>query len=285
MFDIRDYTLSKEEIAKAQGALSLHNSKVHHYIPIYLLKGFLNESKRFFVYNKKHNLLDKIGKVPSSICFEYNRNTVTYDGIKTDYIEEVVFRKIDNKFGKLIDEFQKKKLSEIDFHPQKQEDLFHFVVNLYWRIPHIDDEVKRIFFTMQKLNPFPINQDFENTIKVFRQMNFFHIMEKMNEMGGLPGFNTINSLEKDSFLITDNPIVIKEIPNSIEQFMTMEYMLPLSSTKIYSRNNQKPIESKEIDIDSYNLKAFNQATEYIACADFELLKRYVDDYRLENSLN
>jgi len=49
----------------------------HHYLPVFYLKGFTNENKKFLIFDKEQNRFIKNGKEfsPSSYFFKKDANT------------------------------------------------------------------------------------------------------------------------------------------------------------------------------------------------------------------
>ncbi|MDI6045660.1 DUF4238 domain-containing protein [Flavobacterium yafengii] len=117
----------------------------HHYIQQFLIKGFLNDNQKVYLYDKELDKIQTKERSTKSIFFEKNKNTIFFEnGNSTAIIEDLLNKKKDDKFGKLIIELQNSELSNENlFNNQKISDFASFIIDLFWRIPHTDRNFKR----------------------------------------------------------------------------------------------------------------------------------------------
>lgn len=108
----------------------------HHYIPQFYLKGFLNENKKFAVYDKQTDRVKSGEFSTKSHFFAENRNVVDVNGVESDFLETKVYQDLDDTIAKLFRNIQSKEADFLTF-----ENLFTlkmFISFLYWRIPKND---------------------------------------------------------------------------------------------------------------------------------------------------
>lgn len=127
-----------EEFKTAQS-----ESKKHHYVPAFYLKGFTDSDGQFYVYDKK---LDKIWKSnPENSFFEKFRNTaighnvITNEIIKTDY-PEYLLSTHDDKAAPAIRAIRNSTKNDNDVLTiERLYRVRHFIFSLFWRSPANDD--------------------------------------------------------------------------------------------------------------------------------------------------
>lgn len=111
-------------------------SRRHHYLPQFYLKGFVNEKKTFGVYDKHKKKLKHGEFSPKTHFFEDGRNTVEVNGKMDDFIESVLYQKIDNDLAPTFEKIHKANGNFLSV-----ENLFQlksFIAFLYWRVPKND---------------------------------------------------------------------------------------------------------------------------------------------------
>lgn len=120
----------------------------HHYLPVFYLKGFTNETGKFLIYDvdKKYFVRNRKEFSPSSYFFKENANTWIRDDEKDDFLETKFFSPFDNDISKLFDLIHSS-TSENRFSVAENDMplLQNFVYLMYWRLPHRDKDIEKIF--------------------------------------------------------------------------------------------------------------------------------------------
>jgi len=123
--------------------MSLYKSSRHHYIPEHIIKGFINEENKVYIYNKQTKRIQSNPRPPKSIFFDPDRNTITSldTGEKYSIIEDIWYKKIDDMSSKIFEELRKlnKSYTEEDI-----VGLDFILINLFWRIPYTDSDIEQI---------------------------------------------------------------------------------------------------------------------------------------------
>lgn len=117
-------------------------SKRHHYIPEFLIKGFVGKDGKVSVYDIKNKRLQSRRKSPKQVFFEWNRNTFEVHGEKTDFVEGL-YQFGENQFAPVYQNIVKQK-GPVDI---AEKDIFHliyFIGSLYWRVPSNDEKSAKI---------------------------------------------------------------------------------------------------------------------------------------------
>lgn len=122
----------------------------HHYIPQFYLKGFVNANNKLAIYDKLNDKIKDGEYSTRTHFFEEHRNITTINGIKSDFIETVLYKDIDDTIAKLFDDIRTKDANYLT--PKNLFTLKMFISFLFWRIPKND----------KLLNEFIDNYDFEN---------------------------------------------------------------------------------------------------------------------------
>lgn len=119
----------------------------HHYLPVFYLKGFTNETEKFLIYNVDKKGFIKNGKEfsPSSYFFKENANTWIKEGEKDDFLETKFFSPFDDKISKLFDLIHTSSAENRFSVSEKDMPLLqNFVTLMYWRLPHREKEIEKM---------------------------------------------------------------------------------------------------------------------------------------------
>ena len=155
----------------------------HHYIQQFLIKGFLNEKNKVFVFDKEIDAIKTKEQSTKSIFFEENKNTIFFqNGNNSSIIEDFLYLKRDNIFGKLIKELQNSKLSnEKLLNPKKIAEFASFVIDLYWRIPYSDDISSKVISNAIKKYNYQINE-MDSFYKQYRSILYQFTLKNPNKL-------------------------------------------------------------------------------------------------------
>ncbi|HEX6426062.1 MAG TPA: DUF4238 domain-containing protein [Niastella sp.] len=118
----------------------MSKTKRHHFIPVFYLKQFTNESNQFYIYDVTKQTFQGNGKLfyPSQQFYEHYGNT-TYYGEESDDIEQS-FSRIDSEIGAILKKIAATGLTTLG--EMAWIKLLGFGNILYWRIPANTDKVK-----------------------------------------------------------------------------------------------------------------------------------------------
>lgn len=274
------------------------NSKKHHYIPRFYLKGFTNDHGSFYVYDKK---ADKMWlSNPDNAFTENHRNTSimkhleTYEVIRTDLPEEMLAY-FDSKAAKIIQEVKDSTSNEIFFTPERLHEIKLFIMTTFWRTPandHLREEM------IAKSSFEDLGFGFYDKDGIRSEESEVLIKETNLWVKTYPALLPIsgtlkknNETKNDQWriayrssnfhLVTDNPIILKEY-SGFASFQK-DLIAPLTSkhllivTEKICSGSLPPVFSLQTD-----LLLFHRAARYVASADERYLKFIVSE---SNKLN
>ena len=113
------------------------DSKKHHYLPRFYLKGFIDSRNEFYVFDK---LKEEIRKSkPDNSFYEKYRNTAFgKDKVGKTNILEDMYAQYDSRASSVFREVRNSKLNDPVLTPYNLAILRLFIINLFWRIPSHD---------------------------------------------------------------------------------------------------------------------------------------------------
>lgn len=258
-------------------------SSRHHYIPQFLLNGFVNSDKLLYIYDKQKDEILKKPRPPKAVFFENERNTVEIDSLtKTSIIEDLIYKQIDNKTSEIIKQYQTEKLSNIIFKTEDAATVLFFLITLFWRIPKTDyaanDVMDMINIVANGIDPEVLRND-----PTYRKLNrtnisIHHIDELINFGTKGKKWVNIHQNENDIYVIGDFPILFKNLSEKFKKFNDSDIFIALSSKRIYSSTNSSLTNFSVENSLTYNACIINQSTKYIASGNLNLLERSVIFY-------
>ena len=116
------------------------NSKRHHYIPQFFLKGFTNENNLFYLYKVQQSKIEKNLYSPNSVFFENYRNTIIYKDEESDIIEKI-YSDFDNTFALFFNEVRKGVPEDELFSNEVLVCIKQFLAIFLCRLPIIDKDI------------------------------------------------------------------------------------------------------------------------------------------------
>lgn len=267
----------------------MFQSKKHHYIPVFYLKGFTDTDGFFYVYDKK---LDKIWRSkPRNSFFEKERNTAidrhieTNEIIKTDY-PEFVLSAHDGKAAPVIDVIRKSSKEDFVLTIERLYRVRHFIFSLFWRSPANDDFRNEFiknnsfrsmglrFIDSKTKQPNIEAEDMMFSSDLFKKLYPFILPMITFENSELrTNFDAWKLLYHDNavHLVTDNPIIhppVKTFSNLHENIIFhISNDKTLVSTNKYIPHILPPVFSLRIDI-----LLFIRAHRFVASANREYLE-------------
>lgn len=254
----------------------------HHYIQQFLIKGFLNNNNKVFVYDKKSDKILPKEASPKSILFEENKNTIFFEnGNSTSIIEDLLYKKKDDTFGKLIQEFQNSVLPNPDLlNTKKISDFSSFIIDLFWRIPFTDEISKQIIDKVAKEKENGITEK-DSFYKQYRSLLYQLTLQNPDKLKNkrVGFFTKIFDIKNSMLIIGDNPIVYESHPKSYDDLFDLDFCIAISSGRIVMHS------SKEVDffcdskVMDYNNLVIDQSERYICSGNKTLLQACVDYHK------
>lgn len=251
----------------------------HHYLQQFLIKGFLNAKNKVFIYNKELDKIQKKEKSSKSIFFEENKNTIFFEnGNSTSIIEDLLYMKKDDTFGKLIIELQNSELpNENLLNDQKISDFASFIIDLFWRIPYTDGVAKEIIDEVlrKKGNEIPEKDSF---YKQYRSMLYQLTLNNPEKLKNKKvGFYTkVFDIKNNILILGDNPIVYEKEPENYDDLFDLDYCVAISSNRMVMQSLNEVeffCDSKVMD---YNNLVIEQSKKYVCSGNRVLLQACID---------
>ncbi len=260
-------------------------SSRHHYIPQFLINGFLNENEKLYVYNKETDRIISKPQSKKSIFFETDRNTVELkNGHKSSIIEDLLYFDLDFKSSKIISYYQAEEISKINFTIEDLALFRFFLISLFWRIPASDYAFKNLMDNSEIASEGldPISLKFDPTFRKFQRAGMVaqHLRKIFDS--GIKG-QTIYNIHQQShpvFVLGDFPFLMRNEVEKLSQFNTVDVLMAISSRRIVSCTSNTLENfglSKSVH---YNAAIIHQSIKYVGCADLNVLKRSIDLYKL-----
>lgn len=253
------------------------NSSRHHYIPQFLINGFVNSNGLLYIYDKQKDKILHKQRPPKSIFYENDRNTLELDeNTKTSIIEDLLYKEIDDRSSKVVKLYQTSELSKVDFNIEDNSTFLFFLISLFWRIPKTDyaanNLIDRSEITTESGDPEILRND-----PTFRKINraglFKHHISEMKNFGekGTKWLN-IHQNENPVYVIGDYPILFKKQPSLFSAFNDTDILVAVSSTRIYSSTIEPLNNFSERNSFRYNACIIDQSVNYVACGDIKILE-------------
>jgi hypothetical protein len=194
-----------------------------------------------------------------------------------------LYKEIDNLSSRIIKKYQEKKIEELDFTSQEQGVFLVFLIALFWRIPFTDSVVKDILeqstISWLNIDPTILKKD-EMFSKLFRVGLLNWTIDEMAKSNTKDSkMLNIHQFHHDIFIISDNPILFKKKPSSFSEFNDFDFMIALSSKRIYTSTYSKLEPFSLINVIHYNTCVIEQSVRYAGCCSREILSESVLSYK------
>ena len=271
----------------------MKKSTRHHYIPQFYAKGFTDKDGLFYVYDKQKNEIIKTKRSPKSVFYGIDKYTIRTEDGESTILEDKLYSDLDNKCATAIRNFRDLDNTE-DLHSNDNVAFIRFfVVNLVWRIPAndgmYDEYYNRIDIVFEDGNgnvtrnpeneaQLKSSDDYKKMVRFIVPINM--IMEVSKERSGGQSYSALIDKKYPFFLLTDNPIVFKKTPKTIKELVQSEFLLPLSYNRIYSTEENANLDFTPEKAAAFNMLQILQAKHYVCSPDLEVLKSYVNLYKV-----
>ena len=252
----------------------------HHYIQQFLIKGFLNDKEKVFIYDKELDKISTKERSTKSVFFEKNKNTIFFEnGNSTSIIEDLLNKKKDDIYGKLIIELQNSDLSNENlFNNQKISDFVSFIIDLYWRIPHTDEISREIIDRAINKSENKISEK-DSFCKQYRSLLYQLTIKNIDKLKNkkISFFTKIFEIKNNILILGDNPIVYEKEPEGYADIFDLDYCIAISSNRMVMQSLNKVdffCDSKVMD---YNNLVIEQSKKYV-CSGSKLLLQTCVEY-------
>ncbi|MFA9186834.1 DUF4238 domain-containing protein [Flavobacterium magnesitis] len=262
----------------------------HHYVQQFLLKGFLNEKNKLFVYDKIKDKILTETQSTKSVMFEVDRNTITFEnGKQSSIIEDTLLNHIDNISSIIVKKFQSEKLPNHNLVTQENIAFFtFFVIDLFWRIPYSDSIVNHLIENLlldkKNYNDLILNDAFRKQIRTILYKETLKYKENLKRKESEFSFNLFE-VNNDIFVIGDNPIVYERKPDTFEELFDLDYCIAISSNRIVTSTMNDVDKFTEMEGLDYNLAVISQSTRFVCSGDRTILESSIDYYKNCKDLN
>lgn len=260
------------------------NSIRHHYIPQFFIEGFKNREGLLYIYDKDKDKIIKTPRPPKSIFFEKDRNTIALtDKLESSILEDSLYSQIDTESSKVVRYFRTEALKKIDFNTENTAQFQFFLITLFWRIPYTDfaseELMERAEISSPVTDPELLRNDptFKKIQRAFLANH--HIKEIVNS-GNKGKFSVnVHKAPINLFVVGDNPLLFRNTPSVFSEFNTSDFLIAISSDRIYSSTNQVFENTSLKNWSNYNAAVIQQSTRYVSCGSYDFLKKSIEYYK------
>lgn len=222
----------------------------HHFVPVFYIKGFANDSGLLYVYDKKEDNFIKQPKSPKSICFEWNRNIVQdYEGNPVSLLEDEYYARVDSFFASSLARLRNEPITDELISIQHQGHVQYFIIELFWRNPISDFAFSNLLrqaeitFHKEETEGQVVDEELARILKedpsfptMQRSGMIFETIRRIKATQTLNYFSRIAEFGDDRLVMGDYPIVFEKIPQTFTGFHDLDYYLPISSRRIWGHS-------------------------------------------------
>lgn len=264
-------------------------SKRHHYIPQFYLRGFTNENKTYFIFDKKKEEIRET--IPKNSFYQNKRNTSIIGNEKSVLLEDL-YSYFDSVTAPELRKIQESTLENFSLEPEILHRIKMFITQIYWRIPENDEELDKVidklsfsetgFDIKNKKGKSVVTKELEEQLKnedIFRKMyRIFIPLMSHNEKYKTTDYENwrVYFRGNKNQLTGDNPLIIENFKDFSS--LNKELLFPLSSNKIFIHTKRpKPKNLSSKFILEMDMMIIQQATRFVCCSD-----RFYLNYLIEN---
>ncbi|MBG8554168.1 DUF4238 domain-containing protein [Hymenobacter guriensis] len=271
-----------------------NNSKKHHYLPQFYLRGFVDKKGFFFIYDKELKIFRR--SRPEHEFYEKNKNAIDINGERVLLLEHM-YSHIESTLAPVISTIEKSGPTDHVLNADVIIRLKFFVEIMRWRNPALDDVYNKIIGRMSiKDFGFSVRGGSEERRAEIEAMMMDHpfVQKTVRPLMAAMGMGELTNVDYDTSkwnilyqdggfpILGDFPIIFN--PNSINKIFEGDFILPLSAqrTIVYSqvpRVKQLP-DSFSIDKD---LMQMHLAKRFVCCKHESYLRFMVNFYALNKS--
>lgn len=259
------------------------NSSRHHYIPQFLIDGFTSAEGVVYVYDKNRSKILNKPKAPKAIFFERDRNNIDLpDNNQSSILEDILYREIDNLGSSIVKYFQDTELDKVEFNEDNVAQFLFFLISLFWRIPKTDfaveDLIARADIESKGISPEILKRD-DGFKKTKRPGLITHtIKEMINSSETSKKYINLHQMSNEILVLGDNPLLFKKMSTKFSEFGKEDFLIALTSRRIYSSTHETLGILKNINAFKYNAAVIDQSLRYVCCSNKDTLEKSVKVY-------
>jgi hypothetical protein len=271
------------------------NSRNHHYIPRFYLRGFCRADGTFHVYDKRYAEFRKPPQSPGTAFFSKDRNNIKFQGAWTDKIE-IMYATLESDLGRLFSLLRQGTPSNEVLQPEGIYLLKLFIAIQFWRLPRMDDASEKFLLSRTHADiekmcllttpPMPSERVYEliQSDKGFRHYfrSFWLPLTTFDRSKRILGDESWTLLDvKDSnrwanHLCTDSPFIFLR-PDDLFNF-SAPFVLPLSGSRLLIA---RPAENTATSFDPslsvrISILMYLQATRFVAGMSREYMEKIIE---------
>ncbi len=267
-------------------------SSRHHYLPIFQIKGFLNENGCLYVYDKHlHDFHPEGERTPKQIFYEWNRNMFLVNGKQDDYVENL-YSRIDNDLS-----LSYERVTKGDYKtPLEIFDRFEMILFAgltFWRIPRTDEEIHNLIDGSEtedlhikiydENGPLPSSHEiYSRILKLDHFRQGYRMIKPLFDYISAEIHKTIDdwnfyyaSADVKLHLIVDNPIILAD--DKIGYIFETELIFPLSNgCTLFHTKGKKLIQLAPDHRVLVDTLLFIQSAKYAAGPNREYLEQIAE---------
>lgn len=274
----------------------------HHFVPIFLLKGFANEQGKLVIYDKQENRFLE-NQTPENWFHMRNLNRMKLaDGVEHAW-EESLLSDVDGRHGLLIHKLRERVLAEAlaSMSTLEKLDLLHFAMVLYWRHPDGGTELLRLFDEMGVRSDYFSFSDMvdieaigEEEVRLgyrkflmdgeWQKLSKFMVPFSKGIMRDLAyhldNFRVypIDQVDNWFFVCGDRPVTASLSKDPLTRLFDA-YALPLSSKRLLLVAESSPRFLDATLLAQINVNIVHQANRFVASPDIRFLRFIVTKYQ------
>lgn len=261
-------------------------SSRHHYIPQFYIKGFTNDVGITYVYDKKNDKIWERQIRPKGIFYDWDRNTIYNENDSTSIIEDFWFKTIDNECSDLIEKYRESENTESIHNIDNASKMQFFLIHLLWRLPKFDFAFDYLFENAKKTdsNGEVIKFDSDYKKDGFKKLERLLLPNKIIKQitsrkisGGY--YSKLFEKSGDVFLLGDYPMLYRFEPNSFEDIIIKEVLLPISSKRLYFLSRKSELYFDFSRVSTLNTLIIQQSIRFVCSPDKEFLEKSVEYYK------
>lgn len=266
-----------------------NNSKKHHYLPQFYLRGFTNEDGTFTIYDKQLKIFRK--SRPENEFYEKHKNTIDIKGEKSLFVEHM-YSHLESTLAPALASVQRFKHNEPIITADLIVRLKFFIESIRWRNPALDDIYSQIItrFRVQDFGLIVkgVSQDERDRIekelivdpsmqKILRPLiGMFSLLDPSTDEKNIHKWHIL--YQDGGFpIIGDFPAIFN--PKGLRDNNNREVILPLSSSRtiIHAdiRNSKQLPDTFTLDKD---LAIMHLSRRFICCKREDYLRFMVNFY-------
>lgn len=277
-------------------------SKRHHYLPVFYLRGFVNEQGTFHVYDKITGKVLEDQK-PDSKYFEKHLNNYKFDGEIKFTMEESYFTPQDSRAAPLFVRMREPGFKDEHLTALERFEVLGFLMSLYWRLPGTNSKalelIKKEGISNKYIGMFNGGQQLRDSDVPDLREKFFKdeqalrlykasipltngAMEEIYKLFSQWHLYIMNDAA-DPLVIGDDPFVFWNDNFSLDQLFG-ELIFPLGGNRLLVLSPNAPSYLDSTLTSMTNLAVLHQARRYISCQSKEYLLNLVAMYEKTKAL-